>query len=108
MSVKASFKTFLSLFVIIVLFVSIFSPVVEASIVGGPYQYFRTMGSPNNNSASDSHGNSAKNGLIVNGSGSNGIVNGSGSSSVSLVSDYNTSSVLRGLVISRFSRQAQP
>jgi len=73
-------KPLLSLLVIAMFFVSIFSPVVNASVVWGPENYLKTTGSPNDN------GNGKSGDSISNGSGSNGIINGSDGISVSFAS----------------------
>lgn len=81
------YKSVLSLFVISVLLVSIFSPMAEASIVYGPEKYTRTTGSPDNfinNFSVDPQGNYTlyvKNGDLIS-NGSSDISNGSSSSIV--------------------------
>ena len=79
----------LSVFVIVVLLVTLYIPAVEASVVYGPEKFQRNTGAPgavtSNFSANDTHGNTTlyvRNGDILNGSGQ--VLNGASSAIVRL------------------------
>ena len=95
------FKPFVSLLVIAILLLSIFSPIVEASVVYGPSQF---RGDWYSGAVSDKTGNAISSGgsVIVNGSGS--IVNGSkvanGSPAVSALPSVSSNNVNPSVVYS--------